>query len=161
MKYLHFFPRKVESFLFMIMLIALLAPARMWGQVTVVYPINSSNTSGGSYGDMPLFCNMNRYALSEMIYLKEEITGHASWDPEKTAITRISFYVRTAGDKDFNVKVFMKNVERTSFSASDYTEKEREEELERARKLNENAKPGSLTAKANLVKEYNEKNNRD
>lgn len=44
-------------------------------------------------------------------------------------------------------------------TASSFTEKEREEELARARKLNANAKPGSLTAKANLVKEYNEKNN--
>src|SRR5699024_2480695 len=41
------------------------------------------------------------------------------------------------------------------------TEKEREEALQRAAEKSENAKSGSLAAKANLVRQYNESNHKD
>ena len=41
------------------------------------------------------------------------------------------------------------------------TEKEREEALQRAEKKKKNAKSGSLAAKANLVRQYNESNHKD
>ena len=44
---------------------------------------------------------------------------------------------------------------------SGISDAERERKLEDARALNVNAKPGSLAAKANLVKEYNERNNKN
>ncbi len=44
---------------------------------------------------------------------------------------------------------------------SGISDSERERKLEDARALNVNAKPGSLAAKANLVKEYNERNNKN
>lgn len=40
------------------------------------------------------------------------------------------------------------------------TEEEKEEALRKAMEYNKNAKPGSIAAKANMVKEYNERNNR-
>ena len=40
------------------------------------------------------------------------------------------------------------------------TEEEKEEALHKAMEYNKNAKPGSIAAKANMVKEYNERNNR-
>ena len=46
-------------------------------------------------------------------------------------------------------------------SKSRYTQEEKDELLRKAREAYEfHKKPGSITAKANLVKEYNEKNNR-
>ena len=44
---------------------------------------------------------------------------------------------------------------------SGISDAERERKLEDARALNVNAKPGSLAAKANLVKEYNERNSKN
>ena len=44
---------------------------------------------------------------------------------------------------------------------SGISDAERERKLEDARALNVNAKPGSLAAKANLVKDYNERNNKN
>ena len=41
------------------------------------------------------------------------------------------------------------------------TEEEREKALERAAEKSKNAKSGSLAAKANLVKQYNENNHKD
>lgn len=41
------------------------------------------------------------------------------------------------------------------------TEKEREEALQRAAEKSKNAKSGSLAAKANLVRQYNESNHKD
>lgn len=43
---------------------------------------------------------------------------------------------------------------------SSMTDEEREQKLSKAREAQSNAKPGSLAAKANLVKQYNEKNNK-
>ena len=40
------------------------------------------------------------------------------------------------------------------------TDSEKEEALNRAREKNSNAKPGSIAAKANMVKEFNERNNK-
>lgn len=47
-----------------------------------------------------------------------------------------------------------KNVDRSKSFA------EKEKELEKARMRNANAKPGSIAAKANMVKDYNERNNK-
>ena len=47
-----------------------------------------------------------------------------------------------------------KNVDRSKSFA------EKEKELEKARMRNANAKPGSIVAKANMVKDYNERNNK-
>ena len=47
-----------------------------------------------------------------------------------------------------------KNVDRAK------TQTEKEEALRRAQEYNNNAKPGSIAAKANMVKKYNEKNNK-
>ena len=47
-----------------------------------------------------------------------------------------------------------KNVDRAK------TQAEKEEALRRAQEYNNNAKPGSIAAKANMVKKYNEKNNK-
>ena len=38
------------------------------------------------------------------------------------------------------------------------TQKEKDELIEEAKRKNLSAKPGSITAKANMVREYNEKN---
>ena len=49
----------------------------------------------------------------------------------------------------------------TTTGTSGISDAERERKLEDARALNVNAKPGSLAAKANLVKDYNERNNKN
>ena len=43
-------------------------------------------------------------------------------------------------------------------STSGMSEKEKEKKIEQARKSAENAKPGSLASKANMVKKFNENN---
>ena len=40
------------------------------------------------------------------------------------------------------------------------TDEEKEEALRKAMEHNKNAKPGSIAAKANMVREFNEKNNK-
>ena len=45
-------------------------------------------------------------------------------------------------------------------SKSKYTEAEKNEALKKAETNYRNAKPGSITAKANMVRDFNEKNNR-
>ncbi len=49
----------------------------------------------------------------------------------------------------------------TTTGTSGISDAERERKLEDARALNATAKPGSLAAKANLVKDYNERNNKN
>ena len=49
----------------------------------------------------------------------------------------------------------------TTTGTSGISDAERERKLEDARALNASAKPGSLAAKANLVKDYNERNNKN
>ncbi len=54
------------------------------------------------------------------------------------------------------------NTRRMNSSRSKYTEEEKEEKLRQAREYYEAHKePGSIAAKANMVREYNEKNNRN
>ncbi len=58
-----------------------------------------------------------------------------------------------------NAKMSTKNV--TASSRPQKTQEERKEEVRKSTEYyNKNAKPGSLTAKANMVKQYNEKNNK-
>ena len=52
------------------------------------------------------------------------------------------------------------NTKRMEDKANTVTNAEKEALLERANAAKMNAKPGSMTAKANMVKEYNERNNR-
>lgn len=49
---------------------------------------------------------------------------------------------------------------RTNTNLSGYTEEEKEKLLEEANAKRQNAKPGSMTAKANMVREFNERNNK-
>ena len=48
-----------------------------------------------------------------------------------------------------------RNVGASSEKKSQITESEREEKINKARQMGQNAKPGSLTSKANLVSRYN------
>ena len=48
-----------------------------------------------------------------------------------------------------------RNVENKSVSKAGITEREKEEKIQKAQQYAQNAKPGSLTAKANLVSRYN------
>ena len=52
------------------------------------------------------------------------------------------------------------NTKRMGDKANTVTNAEKEALLERANAAKMNAKPGSMTAKANMVKEYNERNSR-
>jgi len=57
-----------------------------------------------------------------------------------------------------SANVNTKNVTGSADNSADRTEKE--EKLEKARQTSNGAKPGSMTAKANMVKEFNERNSR-
>ncbi len=56
-----------------------------------------------------------------------------------------------------------RNIQQKGNSSSKMTEEEREKKLQKANEYynSGNAKPGSMMAKANMVKKYNEKNNKD
>ena len=49
---------------------------------------------------------------------------------------------------------------RSISSKASMTQSQKEEALNKANEYNKNAKPGSIAAKANMVREYNEKNNK-
>ena len=59
-----------------------------------------------------------------------------------------------------NTRNISNGTARKASKTSSMTEEEREEALKKAKESGMNAKSGSLTAKANMVKQYNEKNNK-
>ena len=102
------FVRRSGHTLFLLVMIALLAPARVWGQETVTVTIGTSTST--TY-NCPISMMYN-YSLTEQIYTPAEI-GYVG------TINSIAFYYDPTSTPSFtinNVMLFMKNVTRASFA---------------------------------------------
>ncbi len=106
-KSLRNFTEKVKGcFVLFLTMMALLAPARMWGQETITIGEGTA-----TYYNYPINMYFN-YSLTEQIYTADEI-GFAG------TINSISFYYNyTYSFSLSNVTLYMKNVTRDSFSSN-------------------------------------------
>ena len=104
MKFLHCFSRRDRFLSFLLVMTALLSPARMWGQETVT--IGEGTTTNSTLPSQSYF----NYALSQQLYTPAELTTEGT-------INSISFY-NGGSTKTRNYTMYLVHTAKTAFSST-------------------------------------------